>query len=49
MEGNFWRRLPNTLVTLTHPYPLVTFRLSPCVCSVDLVKTTAFGVVPEVR
>jgi hypothetical protein len=22
-------RVPNTLVTLTHPYPLVTFRLKP--------------------
>jgi hypothetical protein len=21
--------VPNTLVTLTHPYPLVTFRLKP--------------------
>ena len=29
---NFWRRLANTLVTLTHPHPRVTFRLSPCVC-----------------
>ena len=25
---NFCPRVPNTLVTLTHPYPLVTFRLS---------------------
>ena len=28
---NFGSGVPNTLVTLTHPYPLVTFRLKPCV------------------
>jgi hypothetical protein len=26
---NFFPAVPNTLVTLTHPYPLVTFRLKP--------------------
>jgi hypothetical protein len=26
---NFFPGAPNTLVTLTHPYPLVTFRLKP--------------------
>jgi len=26
---NFCSRVPNTLVTLTHPYHLVTFRLKP--------------------
>jgi len=26
---NFFPGSPNTLVTLTHPYPLVTFRLKP--------------------
>jgi len=26
---NFDPGVPNTLVTLTHPYPLVTFRLKP--------------------
>jgi len=26
---NFWRKPPDTLVTLTHPPPLVTFRLNP--------------------
>lgn len=26
---NFYSRVPNTLVTLTHPYWLVTFRLKP--------------------
>ncbi len=30
---NFWRKPPDTLVTLTHPHPLVTFRLNPCVCA----------------
>jgi hypothetical protein len=25
----FYPRVPNTLVTLTHPYLLVTFRLKP--------------------
>ena len=28
-EKNFYPRVPNTLVTLTHPYLLVTFRLKP--------------------
>ena len=28
-EKNLDPRVPNTLVTLTHPYPLVTFRLKP--------------------
>ena len=27
MLKNFFPRVPNTLVTLTHPYLLVTFRL----------------------
>jgi len=26
---NFFPAIPDTLVTLTHPYPLVTFRLKP--------------------
>jgi hypothetical protein len=29
LEKNFCRGAPNTLVTLTHLYPLVTFRLKP--------------------
>jgi hypothetical protein len=28
-EKTFSPGVPNTLVTLTHPYPLVTFRLKP--------------------
>lgn len=28
-EKNFYSTVPNTLVTLTHPYLLVTFRLKP--------------------
>jgi hypothetical protein len=28
-ENNFYPRVPNTLVTLTRPYLLVTFRLKP--------------------
>ena len=28
-DKNFCSRVPNTLVTLTHPYLLVTFRLEP--------------------
>ena len=27
-------RVRNTLVTLTHPYPLVTFRLKPFFCGI---------------
>jgi hypothetical protein len=28
-EKTFYPTVPNTLVTLTHPYLLVTFRLKP--------------------
>jgi len=31
---NFFPATPDTLVTLTHPYPLVTFRLKPFFCGI---------------
>ena len=36
---NFFPATPNTLVTLTHPYPLVTFRLSLSFLAVDQYPT----------
>ena len=30
----FYPRVPDTLVTLTHPYLLVTFRLKPFFCGI---------------
>jgi len=31
---DLYPRVPNTLVTLTHPYLLVTFRLKPFFCGI---------------